>query len=82
MSKQLDTYNPSIKSIRKGNTIGKHKITFRLEQEKITLQHESFSRKIFAKGAILSAKFLLGKPNKLYSLKDALLNPPVFTQKY
>jgi 4-hydroxy-tetrahydrodipicolinate reductase len=64
--------NIAIHSIRSGEVIGKHKLVFECEGERIELHHEAFSRSAFAKGALLAAKFLSFQPNGLYSLKDLL----------
>lgn len=64
--------NPPIKSIREGEVIGHHEITFSNPKEKIVLSHEALSRDTFAQGAVFAAKALVLKPAGLYSIKDLL----------
>lgn len=61
-----------IHSIRAGNTIGEHIVTFTCDDEKIELRHQAFSRDAFAKGALKAAQFLVGKPPGLYSFVDCI----------
>ncbi len=46
-------------SIRGGNIVGEHSILFFGEQETFELKHTSYSRSIYAQGAIKAAKFLV-----------------------
>ncbi len=61
-----------IKSIREAEVIGVHEVIFESANEKISLKHESFSRQVYADGAIEAALILQHKPAGLYSLKDLL----------
>lgn len=61
-----------IESIREGNVVGKHCVTFKGDQESITLSHEAFSREAFAKGSLEAAFFLSNKKPGLYSMQDLL----------
>jgi 4-hydroxy-tetrahydrodipicolinate reductase len=62
-----------IESIREGEVIGKHTLICLSNEEKITLSHESFSRDVFAKGALKAAFFLQSQKNGLYSMEDLFL---------
>tara|TARA_Y100000992_G_scaffold301897_1_gene274071 strand:+ start:578 stop:1354 length:777 start_codon:yes stop_codon:yes gene_type:complete len=59
-------------SIRKGQVIGEHEVTFSSGKEVITLNHESFDRALYSEGALVAAKWLLGKKSGLYSMRDLL----------
>ena len=59
-----------IHSIRAGDIIGDHTVVFVLAGERIELKHQAESREVFARGALLAAKFLKTKPPGLYSVKD------------
>lgn len=59
-------------SHRIGNVIGVHNIHYAFEEEKITLTHEALSRDVFAKGALLAAKWLIDKPPQLFSMNDLI----------
>ena len=61
-------------SIRGGNLIGEHSIFFYGEDENIEIKHTSYSRNIYAKGAINAAKFIIQKKCGLYTMED-LINP-------
>lgn len=61
-----------IESIREGEVIGKHCLSFSNKNEEVTLSHEALSRDVFAKGALEAAKFLRKQPPGLYSMKDLL----------
>ena len=63
----------SIRSYRRGNIVGKHKISFLSEEEKFEISHEAFSRNVFAKGALKCAKFIYRKEPKLYSIEDIFI---------
>jgi len=59
-----------ITSERKDEVVGIHEVEFLLDNEKIVLRHEAFSRKAFAEGALVAAKFIYDRSPGLYSLKD------------
>ena len=59
-------------SIRKGEVIGEHEVTFSSGKEIITLNHEAFDRALYSDGALTAAKWLIGKKAGLYSMRDLL----------
>ena len=59
-------------SIRKGETIGKHEVTFSSGKEMITLNHEAFDRALYSEGALTAAKWLMNKKPGLYSMRNVL----------
>ena len=59
-------------SIRKGEIIGEHEVTFSSGKEIITLNHEAFDRALYSEGAIIAAKWLINKKPGLYSMRDLL----------
>jgi len=61
-----------IKSIREDEIIGDHKIVFDSPVDKIEIYHSAKTRDIFVKGAILAAKWIVGKPKGLYSMEDVM----------
>lgn len=61
-----------IKSIREGEIIGDHKVTFEGPLDTIELAHSAKTRDIFAKGALEAAKFIVDRPPKLYDMQDIL----------
>ena len=57
---------------RKGKTVGKHSVNFDNQIEKIEIKHTSYSRELFADGA-LEAAFWINEKNKgLFSIQDML----------
>ena len=59
-------------SVRKGNVIGEHEVTFSSGKEIVTLNHESFDRALYSEGALTAAKWLFNKKPGLYSMRDLL----------
>ena len=61
----------SIKSERIRNNIGTHIVTYTSPSDVIEITHKSLNRKNFAKGAVLSAEWLINKKG-FYNIKDML----------
>ena len=59
-------------SIRKGEVIGEHEVTFSSGKEIIKLNHEAFDRALYSDGALTAAKWLNNKKPGLYSMRDLL----------
>ena len=59
-------------SLRKGEVIGEHEVTFSSGKEIITLNHEAFDRALYSEGAFTAAKWLMKKKPGLYSMRDVL----------
>ena len=59
-------------SIRKGEVIGEHEVTFSSGKEIVTLNHESFDRALYSEGALSAARWLSNKKPGLYSMRDLL----------
>ena len=59
-------------SIRRGEIIGEHEVTFSSGKEIITLNHEAFDRALYSEGALTAAKWLMNKKPGLYSMRDVL----------
>jgi 4-hydroxy-tetrahydrodipicolinate reductase len=55
---------------RCGNAVGTHNVRFVGAQESISVQHESFSKEVFAIEAIRIAQWLVDKPAGLYNMSD------------
>jgi 4-hydroxy-tetrahydrodipicolinate reductase len=71
LKKELQTEIP-IESIREGDVVGEHTVTFAGPSERLVLTHSAGSREIFASGALRAAHWVVGKPAKLYSMQDVL----------
>lgn len=59
-----------IASLRGGNIVGEHTVYFFGEQETLSITHTSYSRNVFASGAIKAAEFLVSQPCGLYNMDD------------
>jgi len=59
-------------SIRKGEVIGEHEVSFSSGKEVIKLNHESFDRALYSEGALAAAAWIMSKKAGLYSMRDLL----------
>jgi 4-hydroxy-tetrahydrodipicolinate reductase len=59
-------------SVRGGTVAGDHDVMFLGPEERLILSHRAESRSIFARGALAAARFLVGKPAGLYSMRDVI----------
>ena len=59
-------------SLRGGSVAGEHVVILATEGERLELGHRADSRMIFARGALTAARFLVGKPAGLYSMRDVI----------
>ena len=59
-------------SLRGGTVAGEHDVMFLGEKERVILSHKAENRLIFARGALAGARFLVGKPAGLYSMRDVI----------
>ena len=65
-------HNISFSSIRDGNVVGEHTISFFMDNESVEITHKAFSRTIFASGAVSAASWLSSRPKGLYSMQNVL----------
>ena len=59
-------------SVRGGTVAGEHDVIFAGPEERLILSHRAENRMIFARGALAAARFLIGKPAGLYSMRDVI----------
>ena len=59
-------------SLRGGTVAGDHDVMFLGPDERLILSHLAENRMIFARGALAAARFLVGKPAGLYSMRDVI----------
>lgn len=59
-----------IHSIRGGNIVGKHSVTFFSENESFEITHNVQSRAVFAEGSLKAAEFLVVQDNGLYNMNN------------
>ena len=76
LKKYILHLNPSanvlIKSVRKGDVNGVHKVTFKDEYEELTIAHKVTNRCCFVDGAYYAALLLKDKNNGIYSFKELI----------
>jgi len=58
--------------LRGGTVAGDHDVIFAGPDERLILSHRAENRMIFARGALAAAKFLIGRPAGLYSMRDVI----------
>lgn len=59
-------------SLRGGTVAGEHDVVFAGPDERLILSHRAENRTIFARGALAAARFLVGRPPGLYSMRDVI----------
>lgn len=62
----------TILAIRGGDVVGDHTLFCLGKGERLELTHRAQSRKAFAKGALLAARWIHGKPAGMYTMADVL----------
>lgn len=61
-------------SLRGGDVVGEHTVSFASKGERVLLGHTATDRGIFARGAIKAAEWMHGKKPGLYSMQDVLFS--------
>jgi 4-hydroxy-tetrahydrodipicolinate reductase len=59
-------------SLRSGDVVGEHTVSFGTLGERLELTHRAHSRDTFARGALRAARFVAQRPPGLYSMLDVL----------
>ncbi len=59
-------------SLRLGDVVGRHTVSFGALRETVTIGHEAYSRDAFAAGALRAAKWIADRPAGLYDMQDVL----------
>lgn len=58
--------------IRGGDIVGDHSVLFSKNFETITLSHRAYDRAVFASGALIAARWVVGKKPGVYGMGDVL----------
>jgi 4-hydroxy-tetrahydrodipicolinate reductase len=61
-----------VMSLRSGDVVGEHTVSFGTLGERLELTHRAHSRDTFARGALRAARWMAGRPPGLYSMHDVL----------
>lgn len=59
-------------TVRAGDIVGDHTVTFAAEGERVEITHKASSRMSFARGAVRAAGWLVGQKPGLYDMQDVL----------
>jgi len=60
--------------VRGGDVVGEHQVWFLGDGERLLLQHSATDRSVFARGALLAAQWLAGKPAGRYGMRDVFIS--------
>ncbi|NMB79646.1 MAG: 4-hydroxy-tetrahydrodipicolinate reductase [Methanomicrobiales archaeon] len=58
--------------IRGGDIVGDHKVMYSKNFETIELSHRAYDRSVFASGALVAARWVVGKKPAIYGMSDVL----------
>jgi 4-hydroxy-tetrahydrodipicolinate reductase len=61
-----------IESVREGEVVGFHKVTFESPVDTIEISHNAKTRDMFAEGALVAARFVAYKDIGLFTMQDVL----------
>jgi 4-hydroxy-tetrahydrodipicolinate reductase len=79
LERKLEKIEPGrrfpITSVRIGEALGTHKLTYVAPEERITLSHETLSRNVFAGGAVMAAEWLPGHQG-VFTFEQMLFGGP------
>ena len=59
-------------TVRAGDIVGDHTVTFAAEGERVEITHKASSRMSFARGAVRAAAWLSGQAPGFYDMQDVL----------
>ena len=61
-----------VHAVRAGDIVGDHTVLFAGPGERLEIKHQAHSRQAFVTGAIMAARWVVGAPPGIYSMKDVL----------
>ncbi len=67
-----DAKEIGIHSLRGGTIVGEHSVIFAGTDEVIEFKHEAHSKKVFAKGSLKAAEYLVKQKNGLFNMNDLI----------
>lgn len=71
-----------IHSLRGGTVVGEHDVLFLGNDEILKVSHSALSKQVFATGALRAAKYIYGKPPRLYCMSDIFAEATTLTSLY
>ena len=72
VSEERDRKTIGFSTIRAGDIVGDHTVTFASLGERVEITHKASSRMTFASGAVRGAQWIVAQENGLYSMRDVL----------
>jgi 4-hydroxy-tetrahydrodipicolinate reductase len=69
---ERSTKEIGVLSLRSGDVVGEHTVSFGTLGERLELTHRAHNRDTFARGALRAARWIAGRPPALYSMQDVL----------
>ena len=72
VSEERDRKTIGFTTIRAGDVVGDHTVTFAGLGERVEITHKASSRMTFASGAVRAARWIADKDSGLYSMQDVL----------
>lgn len=72
MPGERSTKEIGVFSMRSGDVVGEHTVTFGTLGERLELTHKAHSRDTFARGALRAIRWVASRPPGLYSMQDVL----------
>lgn len=73
LGKVVATDLPEPLAVRGGGIFGIHRVHAMTDEETLTFEHQALNRKVFARGALVAAKWLSGQGPGRYQMADVLL---------
>lgn len=67
-----DPHTIGFETIRAGDIVGEHTVMFAASGERVEISHKATSRRTFASGAVLAARWLDSRKNGLFDMQDVL----------
>lgn len=72
IKEKLGAENVNISSLRLGNIIGDHTVTFGSLGDTVSITHHAISRRTFAEGILLSAEFVIKNKKGFYTFNEVI----------
>jgi len=69
---ERSTKEIAVMSLRSGDVVGEHTVSFGTLGERLELTHRAHNRDTFARGALRAIRFIVTRPPGLYSMQDVL----------
>ena len=69
---ERSTKEIGVLSLRSGDVVGEHTVSFGTLGERLELTHRAHNRDTFARGALRAVRWIAGRPPGLYTMQDVL----------